>query len=136
MEQLIGKIVSLSRECAEVCVIDAGKLCGNCSVCFGKNGTKNVVKVSPIKNAKIGQLVVLRDNRNWINKNKVFSLTGSFVFGVILTEVLFKIMPLEVHRSEYDFIGGGILIVIMMILIRITKPNYFFKMELYGEKKT
>lgn len=131
---MIGKIVSLSRECAEVCIIDNEKLCGNCSACPRKKGTNDIVKVLPIKNVKIGQLVILRDNRNWINKNKILSLTGGFILGVIISEVLLKIISFGAYRSEYDFIGGGILVAVMLILIRTTKPNYFFRMELYGEK--
>ncbi|GJQ48103.1 hypothetical protein KsCSTR_32240 [Candidatus Kuenenia stuttgartiensis] len=135
MGQMIGRIVSLSEECAEVCIVDTQSACSNCSSCPKKTGTKDIIKVAGLNKVKAGQLVILRDNRNWINKNKIISLIGGFIFGVILSEVFSKIIVFRTYRSEYDFIGGGIMVVIMIILIKITKPNYCLRMELYGEKK-
>lgn len=135
MGQMIGRIVSVSEECAEVCIVDTQGACSNCSSCPKKTGTKDIIKVAALNNVKVGQLVILRDNRNWINKNKIISSIGGFIFGVILSEVFSKITAFRTYRSEYDFIGGGIMVVIMIILIKITKPNYCLRMEMYGEKK-
>lgn len=133
-EQMTGKIVSLSEECAEVCIVETEKSCGNCSACPVKNRPEDIIKVSPVKNAKIGQFVFLHDDRNWINKNKATALIGGFISGVIIAEALSKIVSFGAYRPEYDFIGGGIMVVIMMFLIKATKPNYFFRMELTGEE--
>ena len=127
--QIRGKVVSISGDVAEVCIIRENTACGSCSTCLKKMGVRDITKVSAIKGIQIGQEVVLRDNINWFSKNRIMLVVAAFVSGIILTEVASTIISFGSYRGGMDLLVGGILTLMVLIVSWIKKPRYLFRIE-------
>lgn len=134
--QIRGKIVSISGDEIEVCIIRENTTCGSCSICPKKMGIRDIVKVAAIKGVQIGQEVVLCDNKNWFIKNKVVFAVIAFVLGIIMAEGIFTVVSFGQYREEADLLGGMILTIILLIVSRIRKPRYLLRIERVEGGKT
>ena len=127
--QIRGKVVSISGDVAEVCIIRENTACGSCSTCPKKMGIRDIIKVAVIKGIQAGQEVVLCDNINWFSKNKIMLVLGAFVLGIILTEATSTVVSFGTNRGGTDLLVGGILTAIVLIISWIKKPQYHFRIE-------
>ncbi|MDE2216618.1 MAG: SoxR reducing system RseC family protein [Planctomycetota bacterium] len=134
--QIRGKIVSISGDEIEVCIIRENTTCGSCSTCPKKMGIRDIVKVAAIKEVQIGQEVVLCDNKNWFIKNKVVFAVIAFVLGIIMAEGISTVVSFGQYREEADLLGGMILTIILLIVSRIRKPRYLLRIERVEGGKT
>lgn len=127
--QIRGKVVSISGDVAEVCIIRENTACGSCSACPKKMGVRDITKVAAIKGIQIGQEVVLRDNINWFFKNRIMLVLVAFVLGIIVTEALSAIVSFGTYRGGIDLLVGGILTLIVLVVSWVKKPRYLFRIE-------
>ncbi len=134
--QVRGKVISISGKVAEVCVIKEDITCGSCSTCPKKMGVRDIIKVAVINGIRIGQEVVLHDTKNWFTKNKIVFVLLAFVVGVILAELLAKIISFGAYHKEVDLFGGGLTTMIMLIVLWFKRPQYLFRIELIEGGKT
>lgn len=128
--QIRGKILSISCNVAEVCIIRENTACESCSACPKKMGIRDIITVAAINGIRIGQEVVLRETRNWFIKNKIVVALLAFVLGIILTESISTIVSFGTYRTEFDLLGGGLITIIIMMVLRIKRPRYLFKIAL------
>lgn len=130
-----GRVVSISNGVAKVCIIKERTVCGMCSACPKKTGTNESVDVEAIKGTRVGQEVVIRNNRNWLSRHKTMCALVAFISGVMITEALSVIVPFGAHRKEFDLFGGGVFTIIVAIVSWIFRPRYLLRIELIkGEK--
>ena len=134
--QIRGKVVSITGDVAEVCIIRENTACGSCSACPKKMGVSDITKVAAIKGIQIGQEVVLRDNISWFIKNRIMLVVVAFVLGIILTEVTSTIVSFGTYRAGMALLVGGILTLIVLIVSWIRKPRYLFRIEQIEGGKT
>ncbi|HHT9116027.1 MAG TPA: SoxR reducing system RseC family protein [Candidatus Wunengus californicus] len=127
--QIRGKVVSISGDFAEVCIIRENTACGSCSTCLKKMGVRDITKVAAIKGIQIGQEVVLRDNITWFLKNRIMLVLVAFVSGIIVTEAAATIVSFGTYRGAIDLLVGGILTLIVLVVSWVKKPRYLFKIE-------
>lgn len=127
--QIRGKIISISDNVAEVCVIRENTACGSCSACPKKMGIQDIIKVATIAGIQIGQEVVLHDTKNWFTKNKVVFALLAFVSGTIVTELLSKIVSFGAYHKQVDLSGGGLTMVIMSVVLWVRRPRYLFRIN-------
>ena len=125
--QIRGKVVSITGDVAEVCIIRENTACGSCSVCPKKMGVKDITKVAAVKGIQIGQEVVLRDNISWFIKNRIMLVVAAFVSGIILTEATSTIVSFGTYNGGMALLVGGILTLIVLIVSWIRKPRYLFR---------
>jgi hypothetical protein len=130
--QIRGKVVSISGDVAEVCIIRDNTACGSCSTCLKKMGVRDITKVAAVKGIQIGQEVVLRDNINWLSKNRIILVVAAFVSGIILTEVTSTIISFGSSGGGMDLVVGGILTLIVLIVSWVRKPRYLFRIVKVG----
>ena len=128
--QIRGKIISISDDTAEVCIITENAACGSCPTCPKKMGVRDVIKVAAVKDIQVGQEVVLSDTKNWFTKNKIVFVVIAFVLGIILTETMSTIISLSTYRKEVDLLGGSILTIIALVVSWIKRPRYLFRIDL------
>ena len=105
--QIRGKVLSISGDVAEVCIIRENTACGSCSTCLKKMGVRDITKVAAVKGIQIGQEVVLRDNISWLIKNRIMLVVVAFVLGIILTEVTSTIVSFGTYRGGNGFARRG-----------------------------
>ena len=127
--QIRGKVVSISGDFAEVCIIRENTACGSCSTCLKKMGVRDITKVAAIKGIQIGQEVVLRDNITWFFKNRIMLVLVAFVLGIIVTEAAATIISFGTYRGAIDLLVGGILTLIVLVVSWVKKPRYLFRIE-------
>src|SRR3989339_235849 len=127
--QIRGKVVSISGDFAEVCIIKENTACGSCSTCLKKMGVRDITKVASVKGIQIGQEVVLRDNINWFSKNRIILVVAAFVSGIILTEAASTVISFGSYRGGMDLLVGGILTSIVLIVSWVKKPRYLFRID-------
>ena len=125
--QIRGKVVSISGDVAEVCIIKENTACGSCSTCLKKMGVRDITKVASVKGIQIGQEVVLRDNINWFSKNRIILVVAAFVSGIILTEAASTVISFGSYRGGMDLLVGGILTLMVLIVSWVKKPRYLFR---------
>ena len=131
-----GKVVSITGNVVEICIIRENTVCGICSTCLKKMGVRDIAKVAAIKGIQIGQEVVLRDNINWLSKNRIMLVVAAFVSGIILTETISTIISFDSYRGGMDLLVGGILTLIVLIVSWVKKPRYLFRIEQIEGGKT
>ncbi len=119
--------MSITGNVAEVCVIRENTVCGSCSTCLKKMGVRDITKVAAIKGIQIGQEVVLRDNINWLSKNRIMLVVAAFVSGIILTEAASTIISFGTYRGGIDLLVGGVLTLIVIVVSWVKKPRYLFR---------
>ena len=134
--QIRGKIISISGNVAEVCIIKENTACGSCSTCLKKMGIRDIIKVAAINGIRVGQEVVLRDTKNWLTKNKIVFALLAFVSGIILTELISKIISFGAYHKEIDLLGGGLVMMVMLFVLWVKRPQYLFRIELIEGGKT
>ncbi|MCK6469805.1 MAG: SoxR reducing system RseC family protein [Candidatus Brocadia sinica] len=134
--QIRGKILSISGNIAEVCIIKENVTCGSCSACPKKLGVRDILKVAAIDGIQIGQEVVLHDTKNWLMKNKIVFSLLAFVSGIILTEFISKIISFGAYHKQIDLLGSGMATVIALVVLWVKRPRYLFRIELIGRGKT
>ena len=127
--QIRGKVVSITGNVAEVCIIRENTACGSCSTCLKKMGVRDITKVAAIKGIQIGQEVVLRDNITWFIKNRIMLVVVAFVLGIIVTEAMSFIISFGTYRGGIDLLVGGILTLIVLVVSWVKKPRYLFRIE-------
>ena len=127
--QIRGKVVSISGDFAEVCIIRGNTACGSCSTCLKKMGVRDITKVAAIKGIQMGQEVVLRDNITWFLKNRIMLVLVAFVLGIIVTEAAATIISFGTYRGAIDLLVGGILTLIVLVVSWVKKPRYLFRIE-------
>src|SRR3989304_3666709 len=131
--QIRGKVVSISGDFAEVCIIKENTACGSCSTCLKKMGVRDITKVAAIKGIQIGQEVVLRDNINWFFKNRIMLVLVAFVLGIIVTEASSVIVSFGTYRGGIDLLVGGIFTLIVLVVSLVKKPRYLFRIVEVGQ---
>ena len=131
--QIRGKVVSISGDFAEVCIIRENTACGSCSTCPKKMGVRDITKVAAIKGIQIGQEVVLRDNITWFLKNRIMLVLVAFVLGIIVTEAAATIVSFGTYRGAIDLLVGGILTLIVLVVSWVKKPRYLFRIVKVGQ---
>ena len=134
--QIRGKIISISGNVGEVCIIKENTACGSCSTCLKKMGIRDIIKVAAINGIRVGQEVVLRDTKNWLTKNKIVFALLAFVSGIILTELISKIISFGAYHKEIDLLGGGLVMMVMLFVLWVKRPQYLFRIELIEGGKT
>lgn len=127
--QIRGRVLSISGNVAEICIIRENTACGSCSTCPKKMGVRNITKVAAIKGIQIGQEVVLRDNITWFFKNRIMLVLVTFVLGIIVTEATSAIISFGTYRGAIDLLVGGILTLIVLVVSWVKKPRYLFRIE-------
>ena len=127
--QIRGKVVSISGDFAEVCIIRENTACGSCSTCLKKMGVRDITKVAAIKGIQMGQEVVLRDNITWFFKNRIMLVLVAFVLGIIVAEAAATIVSFGTYRGAIDLLVGGILTLIVLVVSWVKKPRYLFRIE-------
>ena len=127
--QIRGKVVSISGDFAEVCIIRENTACGSCSTCLKKMGVRDITKVAAVKGIQIGQEVVLRDNISWFSKNRIMLVVAAFVLGIIVAEAAATIVSFGTYRGAIDLLVGGILTLIVLVVSWVKKPRYLFRIE-------
>ncbi|MCF6154219.1 MAG: hypothetical protein E3K36_02985 [Candidatus Brocadia sp.] len=128
--QIRGKVISISGKVAEVCIIKENTACGSCSTCLKKMGVRDIIKVAAISGIQIGQEVVLHDTKNWLRKNKIVFSLLAFVSGIILTEFISKIISFGAYHKEIDLLGGSLVMIIMLLVLWVKRPQYLFRIDL------
>lgn len=128
--QIRGKIISISCDVAEVCIIREKTACENCSACPKKMGIHDSIKVAAIRGIQVGQEVVLSETRNWFTKNKMVSVLLAFVLGIILADAVSTIVSFGTYRTEIDLLGAGFVTIIMVMVLWIKRPRYLFRIAL------
>lgn len=137
MTQLRGKVLSISGDVAEVCIINTENVtCESCSACPKKMGIQNIMKVPAIKGIQIGQEVVLLDNKSLFTKNKILFIVIAFILGVIIAEGITSAVALDIYKKEVDMLGGGISVFIMVLILWIKIPKHHFRIKLIKGEKT
>jgi len=131
--QIRGKVVSITGNVVEVCIIRENTACGSCSACLKKIGVRDITKVAAIKGIQIGQEVFLRDNISWFVKNRIMLVVVAFVLGIILTEVTSTIVSFGTYRSGIDLFVGGVLTLIVLVVSWVKKPRYLFRIVKVGQ---
>ena len=131
--QIRGKVVSISGDFAEVCIIRENTACGSCSTCLKKMGVRDITKVAAIKGIQMGQEVVLRDNITWFFKNRIMLVLVAFVLGIIVTEAAATIISFGTYRGAIDLLVGGILTLIVLVVSWVKKPRYLFRIVKVGQ---
>lgn len=134
--QIRGKILSISGKVAEVCVIKENPVCESCATCPKKMGVRDIIKVAAIDGIQIGQEVVLHDTKNWLTKNTMIFSLLAFISGIILTELISKIISFSTYHKEIDLLGGGLATVILLVVLWVKKPRYLFRIDLIEGGKT
>lgn len=134
--QIRGKIISISDNVAAVCVIRENTACGSCSACPKKMGIQDIIKVAAINGIQTGQEVVLHDTKNWFTKNKTVFALLAFVSGIIVTELLSKIISFGAYHKQVDLSGGGLTMAIMLVVLWVRRTRYLFRIELREGGKT
>lgn len=134
--QIRGKIISISDNVAAVCVIEEKTACGSCSACPKKMGIQDIINVAAINGIQTGQEVVLHDTKNWFTKNKIVFILLAFVSGIIVTELLSKIILFGAYHKQIDLSGGGLTMAIMLVVLWVRRPRYLFRIELMEGGKT
>ncbi len=134
--QIRGKVVSITGDVAEVCIIRENTACGSCSTCPKKMGVRDITKVAAVKGIQIGQEVVLCDNISWFIKNRIMLVVVAFVLGIILTEAASTIVSFGTYRGGMALLAGGTLTLIVLIVSWIRKPRYLFRIEQIEGGKT
>ena len=124
-----GKVVSVSGDVAEVCIIRENAACESCSACPKKMGVRDSTRVAAVGGVQVGQVVVLRDNINWFFKNRIMLVLVAFVLGIILTEATSAIVSFGTYRGGMDLLAGGILTFIVLVVSWFKKPRYLFRIE-------
>jgi len=127
--QIRGKIISISGDIAEVCIIKENTTCGSCSTCLKKMGIRDIVKVAAIKGIQVDQEVVLRRNLNWFVRNRSMFILIAFVFGIIITEAMSTAISFGAYRGGIDLLGGGVLTIILLVVLWIKRPRFPFRIE-------
>ena len=127
--QIRGKVVSISGDVAEVCIIRENAACESCSACPKKMGVRDSTRVAAVGGVQVGQEVVLRDNINWFFKNRIMLVVAAFVSGIILTETASVTISFSTHRGGVNLLIGGILTLIVLIVSWVRKPRYLFSIE-------
>ena len=130
--QIRGKVVSISGDFAEVCIIRENTACGSCSTCLKKMGVRDITKVAAIKGIQIGQEVVLRDNITWFIKNRIMLVLVAFVLGIIVTEAASAVVSFGTYRGGIDLLVGGMLSLIVLVVSWVKKPRYLFRIVKVG----
>ena len=130
--QIHGKVVSISGDFAEVCIIRENTACGSCSTCLKKIGVRDIAKVAATKGIQIGQEVVLRDNTTWFIKNRIMLVLVAFVLGIIVTEAASVIVSFGTYRGGIDLLVGGMLSLIVLVVSWVKKPRYLFRIVKVG----
>ena len=130
--QIRGKVVSISDDFAEVCIIRENTACGSCSTCLKKMGVRDITKVAAIKGIQIGQEVVLRDNITWFIKNRIMLVLVAFVLGIIVTEAASAVVSFGTYRGGIDLLVGGMLSLIVLVVSWVKKPRYLFRIVKVG----
>lgn len=125
--QIRGKILSISGDVAEICIIRENTACGSCSDCSKKMGVGDIMKVAVINGIQIGQVVVLRRNINWFFKNRIMLVLIAFVLGIIVTETAAAIISFDTYRGGIGMIVGGIFTLIVIVVLLVKKPKYLFR---------
>ena len=125
-----GRIIAISGNVVEVCIIRENTACGSCSTCPKKMGIRDVIKVAAVKGIQIGQEVVLSDNKTWLSKNKIAFGLIAFVVGIILTETISTIISLSAYRKEIDLLGGGLLTLMVLVILWTKRPRYLLRIDL------
>src|SRR3989304_3626581 len=131
--QIRGKVVSITGDVAEVCIIRENTACGSCSTCLKKMGVRDITKVAAVKGIQIGQEVVLRDNISWFIKNRIMLVVVAFVLGIILIEATSTIVSFGRYRGEMALLAGGMLTLIVLIVSWVRKPRYLFRIVKVGQ---
>lgn len=135
--QIRGKIIAISNNVAEVCIIKEDTLCGSCDTCPKKMGIQDVMKVVAIHGMQVGQEVILRDTKNWFTRNRILIVLLAFVLGTIVAELLSKSVSFSVpYHKELDLIGGCLAMMIMLVVLWVKRPKYLFRVELREGGKT
>lgn len=134
--QIRGKIISISDNVAAVCIIRENTACGSCSACLKKMGIQDIIKVAAINGIRTGQEVVLHDTKNWFTKNKILFALLAFVSGIIVTELLSKIISFDAYHKQVALSGGGLTMMIMLVVLWVRRPRYLFRIELMEGRKT
>lgn len=124
-----GKVVFITDDVAEVCIIRENTACESCSACPKKMGVRDITKVAVVKGIQIGHEVVLRDNISWLIKNRIMLVVVAFVLGILLTEATSTIVSFGTYRGGMALLVGGILTLIVLIVSWIRKPRYLFRIE-------
>jgi len=130
--QIHGKVVSISGDFAEVCIIRENTACGSCSTCLKKIGVRDIAKVAATKGIQIGQEVVLRDNTTWFIKNRIMLVLVAFVLGIIVTEAASAVVSFGTYRGGIDLLVGGMLSLIVLVVSWVKKPRYLFRIVKVG----
>ncbi|OQZ03522.1 MAG: hypothetical protein B6D34_07165 [Candidatus Brocadia sp. UTAMX1] len=125
-----AKIISISHNAAKVCIIKENTACESCSACPKKMGIQDIITVAAIDGIQVGQEVVLREGRNWFTKNKMIVVSLAFVLGMILSEVLSALVSFGTYHAEIDLLGGALITIIVVIVLRIKSPKYLFRIEM------
>jgi len=99
-------------------------------------GIRDIIKVAAINGIRVGQEVVLRDTKNWLTKNKIVFALLAFVSGIILTELISKIISFGAYHKEIDLLGGGLVMMVMLFVLWVKRPRYLFRIELIEGGKT
>jgi hypothetical protein len=134
--RLSGKIVAISGNEADVCLIEEKKVCESCSTCPKKMGVHDVIKVASIKGILIGQEIVLCDTISWFTKNRILLVVSAFVFGIIIAEAIATNIPFGAYRRAIDFTIGGMFAAVIYAISWFKKPKYLFRIEQISEKQT
>lgn len=122
-----GRVVSVSEDIAEVCVLKENVSCGDCSACFKKMGDLESVIVAAIPGLQAGQEIVLSDNKSWFAKNRIVLAVFAFVLGVVAVEGLSVIVSFGGQRQGVDFLGGATATAIVFVVLWVKKPRYLLK---------
>lgn len=132
--RLSGKIVAISDNEADVCLIEEKKACESCSTCPKKMGVHDVIKVASVKGIHIGQEIVLCDTISWFTKNRILLAVCAFVCGIIIAEAIATIISFGAYRRAIDFTIGGILAAAVYSVSWFKKPKYLFRIEQTSER--
>ena len=122
-----GKVVSVSGNVAEVCILKENVSCGDCSACFKKMGSLESIIVAAIPGLQAGQEILLCDSKSWLAKNKIVFAVFAFVLGVVAVEGLSVIVSFGGQRQGVDLLGGAIASAIVFIVLWVKKPRYLLK---------
>lgn len=134
--EIRAKVMSISGKVAEVCIIKENTLCVSCAACPKKMGVHDIIKVAAINGIEIGQEVLLRDTKSWLTKNKILFSLLAFVSGIILAEFISKIISFGAYHKEIDLLGGGLVMIVMLLVLWVKRPQYFFRIDLMEGRKT
>lgn len=134
--QIRGRVVSISENVAEVCILREHTTCGSCSACPKKMGVSDITRVAVIEGIQIGQAVILRDNIPWLSKHRALVILAAFILGIGATEAVSAVAPLGSFRGKLGLLAGGMLTLIALIISWVKKPRYLFRIEHIQEGRT